>query len=1534
MSDKCLLCGEKYNKIEDVYDHMYKEHPDSIPKDFSASQFYYSLKTGKDHGSCIINSKPTHWNEATKKYNRFCDDPRCKDKYREEFKKRMIGKYGKIHLLSEPDQQKKMLSNRSISGKYTWSDGTEITYTGTYELDFLRFLDVLMQFDSSDIMSPSPHTYYYEYEKETKFYIPDFFIPSLNVEIEIKDGGDNANMHGKIQAVDKVKEKLKDSVMKSQTEFSYVKLTNKEYAPFIKFLFDMKTEFEKSEDGDKIKPMFIIGESYMAEFLAQPQGYHAKILDLEIKNAFLASNNNYAGTEDNLRTVLNRMSSIDNINYLYSQTYHSVADLEELKKHKPEMADKIDAHIKWLQDDFLKDIQTKKHIIVGSTSTKIRKAFPMFFTDEYLDIHVPHTIDENYVIKKLDFDIRSNYEYIPSFAKAIIITKPYYVEIKHIEDRFRLQDMREIEISLDKINHKYEILVINEMNDICHKFVKYPIFVEVKRLKENKAIIVLMNEKMEKVNILYPDMTYKFLTESYDVTESSNEPYVFVKNYPSVTVQAVRDINKGENIGFAFKKVDDTGLFFDDHPTSGLASCITYGCNGKFNLNLVKNDKDEFEFIAAKDIKKGKPLEVNWDDYVNNFGDKYEYCQRDRGPTLVLDEPVAVAASESSKELIYQLRSITGCGMMYCKKALENSNWDMEDAKRYLRTHNELIPLRESSEEILTERFDHRIHKTGTFRYTTYPVIDDSPEINKLLSSGKTIWIGTDFHLYKFKDGAMVKNENFDEIIHRQTSTVKDNDVYIYLGDFADGEIHDSKLLEPAIKKLKGIKIMVLGNNDTLSEDFYLNAGFKYVVEGFKYGDLIFTHQPIPHEKGTINIHGHFHGSRKYYEISYDNHASISTKDNDFKPILLKDILDKFSRGEYSEITESSEEIVEESSNHKPFYFYHLLPKAANIKEHGLLSPHAMIALGKNDMASKSLDKYRDRIVGGWNILPGRKAEDLSLKEVEDAVNKFREDKHGIQRIYLFKYPPHFGMGKNMDETLKGKRLLRIDINNPELRKLITNIDWGYEGSHTDNAKLDENYYLKVNEHDYFKHYDDNATPSFAALNHISVATKDGTIPFKFLEEIPIEGGESNFKDSFNLIHRAVEVLILNRSNIYDKNSITLYHGSSVNTGSLKPISKNMGPRFALPRYSVFLTDDRKVSYISSLLDMVGRYARSHGLENKKDYSYNMEKGIFYIGDYILDNELQSYLENSKLYIFHVKIDPTALNAGHVPMEFTVDKEVIPNDVEVIPYSQFKKDIVILSKKDMEIEVERYKNKGTPYVTLFDKIFYKSLKPERMFAKWYLTNFVDKPEVMKEGVVFSEADLERNTSEWKKEKGKNILYITGHIGSGKTSLALELAKKHGARVIHLDTFEHRHVVLKHKESELAGANHAVYHYFTKLHPELKDSDMKQWDNKRFFSEFMKFFKWIENVAHKDPDHLYIFEGIQIFGFVGADHIKGKPVIVKGTSTLTSYMRDKQRKHGNNVIGMVQDEISRNGRRIESYTTSQPFLDEFKRNILK
>lgn len=240
---KCPFCDAKYMSLTKkekikakhaLYEHMDKEHFKEL-NNLSPAQVYFNTKYNKTHGTCVICGNKTKWNEHVERYDRFCSD-KCKEKYVADFKKKMVDKYGKPHLLNDENQQKKMLANRKISGIYTWSDNkTKIEYTGSYEKDFLDFMDNVMNWDGKDIVSPCPITFKYTWDGKDHFYIPDFYIMSLNIIVEIKDGvtNKNKNKHPKIQAVDRAKELEKDKVMRTQNKYIYVKILNKEYENFV-----------------------------------------------------------------------------------------------------------------------------------------------------------------------------------------------------------------------------------------------------------------------------------------------------------------------------------------------------------------------------------------------------------------------------------------------------------------------------------------------------------------------------------------------------------------------------------------------------------------------------------------------------------------------------------------------------------------------------------------------------------------------------------------------------------------------------------------------------------------------------------------------------------------------------------------------------------------------------------------------------------------------------------------------------------------------------------------------------------------------------------------------------------------------------------------------------------------------------------------------------------------------------------------------------------------------------------------------------
>jgi hypothetical protein len=186
------------------------------------ARFWFFVKYGKTQGKSVISGKPTAWNPVTERYERFADEAERKQ-YREEFKARMMQKYGKTALTDDPEHQQKMLAGRSIGQVYTWLDGSTTEITGLYEQHFLHFIETVYGFKSEYLTQPP--TIYYKDGEKTRFYLPDFYIPSLNLIIEIKGGNEH------YQKRDEYKEKLKADAAVAEG-FDFVQVNDKLYSPF------------------------------------------------------------------------------------------------------------------------------------------------------------------------------------------------------------------------------------------------------------------------------------------------------------------------------------------------------------------------------------------------------------------------------------------------------------------------------------------------------------------------------------------------------------------------------------------------------------------------------------------------------------------------------------------------------------------------------------------------------------------------------------------------------------------------------------------------------------------------------------------------------------------------------------------------------------------------------------------------------------------------------------------------------------------------------------------------------------------------------------------------------------------------------------------------------------------------------------------------------------------------------------------------------------------------------------------------------
>ena len=237
---KCPYC-ELRDERKKLIIHIDKRHEEMLPEGYDGARIMYDKINHTDgHGNCRVCKKPTPWNYKAQRYDTLCSNPKCKEAMREEYKKNMLRVRGTYNILNDPQQQEKMLANRSISGKYKFRDGGIVTYTGSYEEKFLEFIDNVMEISSKDILMPGP-TIEYWYKGEKHFYITDCLYIPFNAIIEIKDGGNNPNNKstpGMIASREKTVQKEK--IITDRGEYNYIRLTNNEFTQLIEFFMEIK----------------------------------------------------------------------------------------------------------------------------------------------------------------------------------------------------------------------------------------------------------------------------------------------------------------------------------------------------------------------------------------------------------------------------------------------------------------------------------------------------------------------------------------------------------------------------------------------------------------------------------------------------------------------------------------------------------------------------------------------------------------------------------------------------------------------------------------------------------------------------------------------------------------------------------------------------------------------------------------------------------------------------------------------------------------------------------------------------------------------------------------------------------------------------------------------------------------------------------------------------------------------------------------------------------------------------------------------
>ena len=148
--------------------------------------------------------------------------------------------------------------------------------------------------------------------------------------------------------------------------------------------------------------------------------------------------------------------------------------------------------------------------------------------------------------------------------------------------------------------------------------------------------------------------------------------------------------------------------------------------------------------------------------------------------------------------------------------------------------------------------------------------IVDKRTISQILddTDPKHVYLTSDWHIFKNRYKKEANYVNTSDIISWCKKNIKDDDVFMYLGDMSYRWINDEdkEEVKKIFKSLPGIKILIIGNHDEFSDGGdYQEYGFRYAMPELKWQNYIFTHKPIAMEDkpGYKNIHGHMHKCRE-----------------------------------------------------------------------------------------------------------------------------------------------------------------------------------------------------------------------------------------------------------------------------------------------------------------------------------------------------------------------------------------------------------------------------------------------------------------------------------------------------------------------------------------------------------------------------------------------------------------------------------------------------------------------------------------------
>ena len=132
-------------------------------------------------------------------------------------------------------------------------------------------------------------------------------------------------------------------------------------------------------------------------------------------------------------------------------------------------------------------------------------------------------------------------------------------------------------------------------------------------------------------------------------------------------------------------------------------------------------------------------------------------------------------------------------------------------------------------------------------------------------------------------------SEMNETLIKKWNAVVKsDDDIVFVLGDFS---LTGKKLTSEIVKRLRGRKVLIMGNHDSKKPKYYIECGFNSATHYpiLFENKFILSHIPLPLDKISDNyiyIYGHVHNKPSHLD-SFLNCICVSVERMNYEPVLL-----------------------------------------------------------------------------------------------------------------------------------------------------------------------------------------------------------------------------------------------------------------------------------------------------------------------------------------------------------------------------------------------------------------------------------------------------------------------------------------------------------------------------------------------------------------------------------------------------------------------------------------------------------------------